>query len=80
VLREGLRGEGVHALQAGLNRWLRRQQMPLIMVDGIFGPRTEAAVRTFQEAMSLKVDGIVGLKTWKEILSSAALGGLSERG
>lgn len=33
-------------------------------IDGIFGPRTEAAVKAYQEAYALKVDGIVGPITW----------------
>jgi hypothetical protein len=33
------------------------------LVDGIVGPKTEAAVRSFQEEHSLKVDGIPGPKT-----------------
>jgi len=69
VLRTGLRSVRVHALQVGINRWLRRQQMPLLKIDGIFGPRTEAAVRTFQRDQGLEVDGIVGLRTWKQLLT-----------
>ncbi len=38
-------------------------------VDGIYGPTTETAVRAFQQANNLGVDGIVGATTW------AALGG-----
>ncbi len=38
-------------------------------VDGIYGPTTEEAVRAFQQANNLMVDGIVGPQTW------AALGG-----
>jgi peptidoglycan hydrolase-like protein with peptidoglycan-binding domain len=37
-------------------------------VDGIFGPRTEAAVRDFQRNENLSVDGIVGRQTWTALL------------
>ena len=37
-------------------------------VDGIFGPRTEAAVRRFQEIFDLDVDGVVGKATWYAIV------------
>jgi peptidoglycan hydrolase-like protein with peptidoglycan-binding domain len=37
-------------------------------VDGIFGPRTEAAVRDFQQNENLGVDGIVGRQTWTALL------------
>lgn len=40
-------------------------------IDGIYGPSTEAAVRSFQQANTLTIDGIVGAETW------AALGGWS---
>lgn len=39
-----------------------------IKVDSIFGPLTDAAVRDFQRGKDLVVDGIVGPKTWTELL------------
>jgi peptidoglycan hydrolase-like protein with peptidoglycan-binding domain len=43
-------------------------------VDGNFGPKTNAAVRDFQQALhhdipSVTVDGIVGPVTWRALVS-----------
>ncbi|HEX6570171.1 MAG TPA: peptidoglycan-binding protein [Acidimicrobiales bacterium] len=38
-------------------------------VDGIFGARTEAAVKVLQKTHGLVVDGIVGPKTWRALKS-----------
>jgi hypothetical protein len=69
ILTIGARGAAVAAVQTGLNRWLQSQKMSLLKIDGIFGPRTEKAVRAFQNAKHLEVNGIVGLKVWKQLLS-----------
>src|SRR5436309_6796260 len=53
-LRLGSQGPDVVRVQAALG------QVP----DGIFGPRTDAAVRIFQARNGLASDGIVGPKTW----------------
>ena len=37
-------------------------------VDGLFGKNTDTAVRNFQKANGLAVDGCVGINTWKKIL------------
>jgi len=39
-----------------------------VVVDGIFGPRTEAAVRQFQQSKGLVADGIVGPRTWPALI------------
>lgn len=41
-----------------------------LAVDGKFGPDTDAAVRSYQEAHSLKVDGIIGPVTGTKLLTS----------
>lgn len=39
-----------------------------LSADGVFGKLTDAAVRDFQSAHGLEVDGIVGKLTWNELL------------
>jgi peptidoglycan hydrolase-like protein with peptidoglycan-binding domain len=53
-LSEGSEGGQVEALQRALGN---------VKVDGIFGPETEAAVRSFQSSAGLSADGIVGPAT-----------------
>ena len=36
-------------------------------IDGKMGPMTKQAVKEFQRAKDLKVDGVVGKKTWEEL-------------
>ena len=42
------------------------------IIDGKFGIKTLGAVKNFQRAMGLTIDGIVGIKTWKALLSESS--------
>jgi peptidoglycan hydrolase-like protein with peptidoglycan-binding domain len=55
TLRRGSSGELVKTVQT---------KVGVASPDGHFGPKTEAAVRTFQRIHRLVPDGIVGPKTW----------------
>jgi len=69
-LRVGSTGPSVVTLQVALNRIA--QSYPAIpkipTADGIFGPRTEATVRAFQQIFNLTPDGIVGPATWYAVV------------
>jgi len=56
LVQQGDQGHPVTTLQ-----YLLRAHGHTIVVDGIFGPRTHAAVDTFQKSKSLGVDGIISL-------------------
>lgn len=60
TLRKGNSGDEVAELQAMLNAKYGYD----LEVDGVFGAKTEAAVKAFQKARGLYADGIVGAKTW----------------
>lgn len=63
TVRQGDRGAAVTKLQ----ELLTAASYEVGAVDGIFGGKTREAVRAFQRDMGLKVDGIVGRKTWAAI-------------
>ncbi len=63
MLREGSRGDAVEALQ----KKLLGQGVNPGPIDGIFGHKTEEALRRFQEREGLEVDGIAGPKTFAAI-------------
>lgn len=65
-LQTGSRGSNVSTLQTKLNAAL--MPTPRLVADGVFGPKTAQAVRTFQQRRGLTADGVVGPRT------AAALG------
>lgn len=69
-LRRGSTGPNVVVVQTELNRIAQNYPAipKLANVDGIFGSRTEASVRAFQEVFGLSPDGIVGPGTWYELI------------
>ena len=68
MLRNGSSGALVEALQ----QKLAGKGFDAGTADGIFGPRTEAALKQYQESIGLAVDGIAGPKTLFSLGISAA--------
>ena len=63
LLKQNSRGAYVTFLQ----QLLESNLYPVGGIDGIFGTRTLNAVRAFQQANGLTVDGIVGNNTWNAL-------------
>lgn len=66
LLRRGSRGPEVRELQERLTS----AGVDPGPIDGDFGPTTENAVRAFQQARGLEVDGVVGPQTWGALRGS----------
>lgn len=64
VLKNGSEGENVKALQI----LLKGKGYNCGTADGVFGAKTQAAVRSFQVGNRLSVDGVVGAATWAALL------------
>jgi|GEM_PF-2890588 len=60
MLHKGDKGAAVSELQVELNQLGYNAGA----VDGVYGPKTEAAVKKFQADNGLVVDAVVGPKTW----------------
>src|SRR6478672_12850389 len=72
VLRRHQIGEAVRDLQ---QRLAALGYVPSGDDAGVFGAGTEAALRAFQEARGIRVDGVCGPATWAALVESGfALG------
>ena len=59
TLMQGSKGPDVKILQAALNAL--PTEYALLIVDGMFGPKTGARVREAQAALGIVIDGVTGL-------------------
>ena len=64
LVKKGSKGDAVKKLQEMLNAKGYK-----LSIDGDFGPATDAAVRAYQKANHLEVDGEVGEKTWGSLFA-----------
>ena len=68
TLREGSTGISVSALQYFISIIGQfNSDVPVLAIDGIFGPKTAAAVSTVQGLLGLPVTGTVNDTTWQRI-------------
>src|SRR5689334_20407342 len=67
TMRPGFRGDDVRDVQARLAALGFRTEPD---EGGAYGPRTEAAIREFQQRRHLIVDGLVGPDTWHQLVEA----------
>lgn len=65
TLHRGMSGSDVRRLQIRVGGWAAYHDF--VRVDGIFGAKTEDAVKRFQRAYGLTVDGVAGSQTYNKI-------------
>jgi peptidoglycan hydrolase-like protein with peptidoglycan-binding domain len=75
TVRRGSTGDAVRGVQEEFQfRNLSGDPSKGLAIDGVFGAKTESAVRGFQQALhadipSVVVDGVVGPVTWQALVS-----------
>jgi len=69
VVKNGNRDHPIKTLQ-----YLLRARGHTVTVDGVFGPKTEAAVKAFQTSKGLSANGIVGPETWTALVVTVKKG------
>ena len=66
LLQRGSSGDSVRLAQSYLNGV---GAVPVLTVDGKFGPSTKNSVVYFQTRNGLKADGIIGSATWQKLVT-----------
>src|SRR4029077_15884150 len=66
---QGSTGENVYSIQL-----LLEAHGYSLSVDGNFGPQTATAVKSFQSAHGMGVDGVVGSQTWPALIVTTQQG------
>ena len=75
TVQQGSRGDAVRAVQDQFQfRNLSGDPNRGLRVDGVFGPATRGSVRAFQSAVGLPADGVVGPRTWNQLVGGALSG------
>lgn len=70
ILCKGSKGDSVKALQALLNGFgFTDANEKALALDGNFGTATLYALKAYQTAKGLEVDGYCGVNTWKSLLT-----------
>lgn len=74
LIQYGSTGKYVVELQELLNKWILREDgnydVRYCKPDGFFGPNTNDIVKSYQRAMYLSKDGVVGKMTWAALLGT----------
>jgi peptidoglycan hydrolase-like protein with peptidoglycan-binding domain len=78
TVRKGSTGSAVRAVQDQVN-FRNNRNGHTLTVDGIYGPKTQAAVRAFQQGIAFDVhgfpvDGVTGPLTWQALVTEALAG------
>lgn len=68
VLKLGDRGPAV----ADVQQYLKRTGLYTGAIDGVYGETSQSAVAQFQELADIRIDGVVGIETWKAMINDAS--------
>ena len=75
VYKLGSKGDAVSDIQLAL----RRAGYQDVTMDGYYGPKTQAAVKAFQQSRGIGNDGVVGPVTMAKLREVLAMGTASQR-